>query len=97
MSLRKALQQWWLRRKLLPEEEAILTVVRQKYGASQKDCLFFVRAIDNKPLLPVTTEAWLEVWGSSGNGPWVNLTNNAGFVKHGISTLDEIGKQLHNI
>jgi hypothetical protein len=97
MSLRNALQQWWLRRKLLPEEEAVLAVVRHKYGASEKDYLFFMRAIDDKPLLPVPTEAVLQVWGNSGNGPWVNLTNNAGFVKHGVSTLDEIVEQLPHI
>jgi hypothetical protein len=96
MSLRNALQQWRLRRKLLPEEEAILAVVRQKYGASAKDHLFFMRPIDDKPLLPVPTEAVLQVWGNNGNGPWVNLTNNAGFVKHG-STLDEIREQLPDI
>ena len=95
MSLRNTLEQWWLRRKLLPEEETILEIVRQKYGTSDKDYLFFVRGND-KPLLPVRTEAVLQVWGNNGNGPWVNLTNNAGFVKHG-TTLDEIREQLPNI
>jgi len=95
MSLLNALQQWWLRRKLLPEEETILGIVREKYGTSEKDYLFFIRA-DDKPLLPVSTEAVLQVRGINGNGPWVNLTNNAGFVKHG-STLDEIREQLPNI
>jgi hypothetical protein len=95
MSLRNTLEQWWLRRKLLPEEETILEIVRQKYGTSDKDYLFFVRG-DDKPLLPVRTEAVLQVWANNGNGPWVNLTNNAGFVKHG-TTLDEIREQLPNI
>jgi hypothetical protein len=95
MSLRSTLEQWWLRRKLLPEEETILEIVHQKYGTSDKDYLFFVRG-DDKPLLPVQTEAVLQVWGNNGNGPWVNLTNNAGFVKHG-TTLDEIREQLPNI
>jgi len=95
MSLWNAIQQWWLRRELLPEEETILEIVRQKYGASDKDYLFFMRG-DDTPLLPVRTEAVLLVWGTDGNGPWVNLTNNAGFVKHG-TTLDEIREQLPNI
>ncbi len=96
MSLRDMLQQWWLRRELLPEEYTILRIVRDKYGASDKDVLFFIRG-DDKPLLPVKTEAILQVWGSAGNGPWVNLTNNAGFVKRGLNTVDEIREQLPDI
>jgi hypothetical protein len=80
---------------LLPEEQTIMEIVREKYGASDKDQLLFVRG-DHKPLLPVATEAVFQVWANNGNGPWVNLTNNAGFVKLG-STLDEIRQQLPDI
>jgi hypothetical protein len=87
-----ALRQWWLKRPLLPEEQAVLAVVHEKYGKCAKDVLFFVK--EEKPLLPVQTSAILQVWGKNGDGPWVNLTNHAGFIKLGHSTLTQVRAEL---
>ncbi len=87
-----AIRQWWLKRPLLPEEEAVLVVVYEKYGKSEKDVLFFLS--EDKPLMPVRSSAVLQVWGENGNGPWVYLTNQAGFIKLGRSTLETLKDEL---
>ncbi len=81
------LRQFWLRRRLVEDELVILKAVREKYPAHPKDVIFFVS--EEKPLLSVRSSALLQVWGSNGNGPWVHLTNIAGFMRDGVS-LDEI-------
>jgi hypothetical protein len=81
-----------LRRSLLAEEEIILAAVREKYPAHPKDRIFFVK--EAKPLLPVRSSALIQVWGSSGNGPWVHITNLAGFLKDGMSLADIKESQL---
>jgi hypothetical protein len=87
-SLMNLLRQFWLRRPLTKEERIILGAVHEKYGANPRDVLFFVR--EDKPLIPVRSSAVLQVWGSSGDGPWVHLTNLAGFMVGGHMTLEEI-------
>ena len=82
-------RQLLLRRKLLPEEETILGAIREKYPAHQRDDLFFVK--EATPLLPVRSSAIFQVWGKNGEGPWVHLTNLAGFMRDGMS-LEEIKK-----
>jgi hypothetical protein len=83
----EGLRQFWLRRPLMEDEMVILRAVREKYPAHPKDVIFFIS--EEKPLLPVCSSALLQVWGSNGNGPWVHLTNIAGFMQDGVS-LDEI-------
>ena len=51
-------------RDLTEHEQAIVTLCHQKYGASDRDELFFRLG-----------EAMLQVWGKDGDGPWVHLTN----------------------
>jgi hypothetical protein len=82
-----AFRQWMLRRALLDEERTVLNVVREKYPAHPRDVIFFVE--EKKPLLPVRSSALIQVWGQNGEGPWVHLTNLAGFMRDGM-TLDEI-------
>lgn len=82
-----AFRQWRLRRPLLEDEEIVLAAVREKYPAHPRDVLFFVKEDD--PLLPVHSSALIQVWGTRGEGPWVHLTNLAGFMQRGM-TLDEI-------
>ena len=81
-------RQLWLRRPLTKDENIILAAVHEKYGASPRDVLFFVH--EEKPLLPVRSSAVLQVWGNDGDGPWVHLTNLAGFLVGGHMTLPEI-------
>lgn len=81
------IRQWRLRRPLLEEERVVLNIVREKYPAHPKDSIFFIE--EEKPLLPVRSSAMIEVWGDNGNGPWVHLTNLAGFVRDGM-TLEEL-------
>jgi hypothetical protein len=85
--IHERLRQFWLRRRLVEDELVILKAVREKYPAHPKDVIFFIS--EEKPLLPVRSSALLQVWGSNGNGPWVHLTNIAGFMRDGMS-LDEI-------
>jgi hypothetical protein len=85
--IHERLRQFWLRRRLVEDELVILKAVREKYPAHPKDVIFFIS--EEKPLLPVRSSALLQVWGSNGNGPWVHLTNIAGFMRDGVS-LDEI-------
>ena len=86
-SLIESFRQYLLRRPLLEDELIILEAVREKYPQHPNDIIFFVR--EKKPLLPVKSSALIAVWGNDGNGPWVHLTNIAGFMRDGM-TLDEI-------
>ena len=81
-----------LRRPLLAEEKVILAAVREKYPAHPKDRIFFVK--EPKPLLPVRSSALMQVWGSGGNGPWVHITNLAGFLKDGMSLAEIKASQI---
>ena len=75
-----------LRRALLAEEEVILAAVREKYPAHPKDRILFVK--EPEPLLPVRSSALIQVWGTGGDGPWVHITNLAGFLKDGMSLAE---------
>ncbi len=86
------LRQYWLRRQLLPEEQAILDAVREKYPAHPNDRIFFVR--EAKPCLPVRGSAVIQVWGSDGDGPWVHITNLARFMEDGMSIKEIMETQL---
>ena len=52
--------------------------------------MFFIK---KKPILPVKSSAMIIVWGNNGDGPWIYITNLAGFLVNGM-TLEEIKK--HN-
>jgi hypothetical protein len=86
----ETVRQFFLRRRLLPEEKTILSAVREKYPAHPRDVIFFIR--EKKPILPVRSSAMIQVWGNHGDGPWVHLTNLAGFMKLGVMSLEEIKK-----
>jgi len=91
-SLGDAFRNFCLRRRLLAEEGAILAAVREKYPAHPKDRIFFIK--EQKPLLAVRSSAMIQVWGENGNGPWVHLTNLAGFMKDGMSIEDIKASQI---
>jgi len=65
---------------LLPEEEAILRIIREKYPANPRDEIFFID--ERHFLMPVSSSA-------HGEGPWIHITNLAAFVKDGMN-LDEV-------
>ncbi len=63
-------------------EKTILSMINEKYGFSLRDKIFFVE-LSKK-------EAWVQVWGNSGNGPMVSLTNLYLFLTEGVMTEEEI-------
>jgi hypothetical protein len=89
VSFLETIRQFFLRRQLLPEEKTILAAAREKYPAHPNDVIFFIR--EKRPILPVRSSALIQVWGNHGEGPWVHLTNLAGFMERGMS-LEEIKK-----
>ncbi len=74
-------------RKLRDDELLVLAAIREKYKEHPKDEIFFIEEDD--PLLPVTCSAMIQVWGENGDGPWIHITNLAGFMADGM-TIDEI-------
>jgi hypothetical protein len=76
-----------LSRNLREDELVILNAVREKYPEHPKDEIFFIN--EKAPLLPVNSSAMIQVWGNNGDGPWIHITNLAGFMADGM-TIDEI-------
>ena len=64
-------------RALTDEENVILRLAKEKYGASDRDEIFFLE----------DGSAILQVWGENGDGPWMHVTNIASFLVDGL--LDE--------
>jgi hypothetical protein len=69
-------------RELTKHEQAIVRLCHKKYGASDRDKLFF---LDDG-------EAMLQVWGTDGDGPWVHLTNLGSWLADGSMTEQEISE-----
>jgi hypothetical protein len=67
-------------RDLTEHEQIIVRLCREKYGAHDRDKMFFLESGD----------AVLQVWGTEGDGPWVHLTNLGNWLAEGIITEDEI-------
>lgn len=87
------IRQLYLRRELLPEERVILDAVRERYPEHPRDEIFFAELPD--PLLPVKAHAVLQVW-DNGKGPWIDLTNLAGFMVKGGMTLQQVKEGFIN-
>ena len=67
-------------RDLTEHEQAIVRLCHQKYGASERDELFFLDE----------GEAMVQVWGNDGDGPWVHLTNLGSWLADGSMSEREI-------
>ena len=74
-------------RSLREDELIILKAIREKYPEHPKDEIFFIK--EKESLLPVKSSAMIQVWGNNGDGPWIHITNLAGFMANGM-TIDDI-------